>query len=60
MYNFHVFCIFVISVASQKGLLCIMFKILTVVLQYLKDVFSHFCILAEKKMKLKSWVLTSC
>lgn len=38
-----------------------MLKILTVVLQYLKDVLSHFCILAEKrKMKLKSWVLTSC
>lgn len=31
-----------------------MVKILPVVLEYLKDVFSNFCILEKRKMKLKS------
>lgn len=45
------FCIIVISAASPKKFVVqyVLFKTLTVVLQYLRDAFSHVCILAEKK-----------
>lgn len=60
------FCIIVISVASPKKFVVqyVLFKTLTVVLQYLRDAFSHVCILAEKKedkvLKLGSHFLLIC
>lgn len=44
-------CSVFISVASSKKLVVqhVLFKTLTVVLQYLRDAFSHVCILAEKR-----------